>query len=96
MRMHLTAVLPALVLAGCLFSSGPSQDEALKAVVMFGEGNAAAQYKYTHFILGECKEAVGKPGYSCEVSWVYNGAFSKRGSARFVKDGSTWRVAEEE
>lgn len=95
MNTRITIILLALVLAGCLFSSGPSQDEALKAVVAEGElGNMGAIYKYSQFKLNECKEAVGRPGYVCDLSYVYNGAFPKRGTVRFVNEGGAWRVAE--
>ena len=76
-------------------SSGPSEDDALNAVVADRElGNMGSRYKYTSFKLNECKEAVGTPGYVCDMSWTYNGAYPRRGTARFVKNGDSWQAVE--
>ena len=97
---HVSAL--SVLLAAC--SKGPSTSEAkaavqqqLQAFMSLASGgnggaqNLAMKRALDSFILGECREASGRPGYVCAYTLTVNGApVSDEG--RFVQSGGGWQM----
>jgi hypothetical protein len=79
-------------LAAC-FDSGPTEAEARAAYVAHPVSGGVDNYE--KFKLLGCKEAVGAPGYQCDLTYSFTGGAAHPDSGRFFKAGDKWVFAKD-
>lgn len=90
-RLSLRALIVlgvAMSLAAC-FDKGPTEAEAREAYLDHPV-SGGHDVNYTAFKLLGCKEAVGAPGYQCDMSYSIADGAVRPTSGRFFKAGDKW------